>query len=508
MDWAKDQVGNLVHASERGLFSYGLSCPTCGEPVRRRAGPQRRPHFAHYSHSAKPDCENYYPSWGIAATSGAPRVSSNEEAVVSGVSSLHGGLFFERADHGAYSLYLKLPQLRAGTGNVGVIEIRSGLGVRTYTVPQLFRPRLVPVVPQLPLAEVIAVGDLNAVGETIRTHVGWFQSSGNYFRVGDVGGRLLAPNEPLEWGERYLVVTQQIFGSVPEGFGLRVESQEEWCGWNVYEVVLPVSLALASEPVREDLFRFLGRSIKAPRPRAYFVDPPPHHIEPDGTNVFPEITTRIVLRRTERSDISIESTDQTDMSTTVTDLGDEWVEITSVGPGSFAVVVNGRVELLGRIGECDLFQPRGVRVVVGDRVWEMFEAGLGECIQQYLQGVVRIECPSVRVADYLDLPQGVWVRDGKSYTTTGVPFSSVSAENFGAFFLAEPDAKDAESPAIDAQTRARLVWLEGLIATHCGPEALMRFREQWRGSSPAAYLEGTLREKTWLYPYLWLSRFD
>lgn len=132
MDWARDQLGNLVHASQRGLFSYGLSCPTCGEPVRRRAGPQRRPHFAHYSYSAKPECENYHPSLHTPATSGARHLWPNEQAAPSRP-SLQGGLFLECVDRGNYTLYLKLPQISAETATAGAIEIHSGLGTRTYT---------------------------------------------------------------------------------------------------------------------------------------------------------------------------------------------------------------------------------------------------------------------------------------------------------------------------------------------------------------------------------------
>ena len=223
MDWARDQLGNLVNASQQGLFSYGLSCPTCGEPVRRRAGPERRPHFAHYSYRAKPECESYHPSRSTASTYGTRHVQPNEHAASSGT-AFQGGIFLDRTGVGSYSLYLKLPQLPDGVGT-GEIEIRSGLGVKTYTAPQLQRRRLVRVTPQFPLLDVIIRGNMFTVEAAIRNEVKSFRESGNFFRIGEAGNRLLVPDEPLEWGERYWLVTQQALEPVLEGLGLIVESE-------------------------------------------------------------------------------------------------------------------------------------------------------------------------------------------------------------------------------------------------------------------------------------------
>lgn len=505
MDWARDQLGNLVHASQRGLFSYGLSCPTCGEPVRRRAGPQRRPHFAHYSHSAKPECENYYPSWGVAAAPGPRRVSSDEPAA-SSAPSLQGGLFLERTDQSSYSLYLKLPQLPAGTSGAGEIEIRSGLGIRTYTVSQLYRPRLVPVVPQLPLVEVIAAGNLSAAGAAIKTHVERFRGAGNYFRASDVGGRLLVPNEPLEWGERYLLLTQQAIGPIPEGLGLGVETQKEWRGWYVYEIALPALPQMESELGREELCRYLERTIKTPRPRAYFIDPPPHHIEPDGTYVFPEKTERIFLRRTEHLRIDIEVSPKIITLPNVRYLTGEWVEITDIGVGGFTVILDGREELLGRIEECDLFQPIGVRVAVGDRTWEIFEPGLREAIRLSPHKSVNIECPSLRVADHLALAENVGAQDGPRIIISAVLPGPVNADNFGALAWPAPGEAGIEPTIVDAQTRARRAWLEGLVASCYGPDALMRLREQWGKALCPGYRESDIHDLACLYPHIQFAR--
>ena len=154
----------------------------------------------------------------------------------------------ERKERGNYSLYLKLLQLPAGTdGIIGEVEIRSGLGVRTYMASQLQRPRLVPVIPQLPVAEVIATGDMGLAGAAIKASVDMFRGFGNYFRGGETGGRLLATEEPLEWGESYRLLTQQALGSVLEFVGLEVVHTKDLRGWCVYEITLPALSQVESE---------------------------------------------------------------------------------------------------------------------------------------------------------------------------------------------------------------------------------------------------------------------
>src|SRR5262249_26865395 len=152
------------------------------EPVRRRAGQERRPHFAHYSYSAKAECEYYHPSW--AAAVGSRGTLGNDQPTSTSV-LVHGGLFLERTESGDYSLYLKLPRLPAGTGTIGEIEIESGLGKRSYTGAQLQRPRFVPVMPRLPLAKVIGSGELGALAVAIKSDISRFRDMGNFFHASE-----------------------------------------------------------------------------------------------------------------------------------------------------------------------------------------------------------------------------------------------------------------------------------------------------------------------------------
>lgn len=505
MEWALDQLGNPVSASQRALFSYGFRCGRCGEPVFRRSGPKRRPHFAHYGHNAKPECEFYHPTTGLSAH--GPGYAGVVGNAASSGTSLQGGLFLESKERGSYSIYLKLPQLPAETDGVGEIEIRSGLGVRTYTASQLQRPRLVPVIPQIPVVEVIATGELGAAAAAIKTHVVRFRGLHNYFRGGETGGRLLAPEEPLEWSGSYRLLSQQVIEQVQEFAGLEVVHTKDMHGWYVYEVTLPAFSQIESEVESETLTRYFGRAIRAPHAHAYFVDPPPHHIEPDGTHVFPLTTSRLVLRRTERSHISIRGSVQADVLANVGELEGEWVEITRLGIGDFTVLLDGREELLGRFEECGLFQPKGVRVAAGDCTWEIFEPELRKAIQHGLYVGLRVECPSTRVAERLTLAQPVWAREGTHFTLCGIPHGLVDADNFGSLSWPVPEGEGIEPPPIDAQTYARRVWLEGLVARLDSPDALMCLRKQWDKASPAGYYDSAHCEISCLHPHIQFSRF-
>lgn len=144
-----------------GISGFGLTCPCCSEPVLRRAGGARRPHFAHYNHRAKPDCENYFPSQDNAVMSllgagvrGLPSRRQRE--------SLSCGLFLAAAvgQCASLTLWLRIPPCDLEAPAAGRLEIRSGFGFRTYQLAELSATRLVPMAPQFPLAAIAGFGDL------------------------------------------------------------------------------------------------------------------------------------------------------------------------------------------------------------------------------------------------------------------------------------------------------------------------------------------------------------
>ena len=499
MDWARDQIGNLVHATQRGIFSYGLTCPACGQPVRKRAGVERRPHFAHYSYSAKPECENYYPT-SQSSTSGVQR--SKESSTRKEFEQ--GSIFLEHNERGGFSLYLKLPQLPDGMDGLGEIEICSSFGVRLYRAFQLKRPRLAPVIPEVPLVEVRSSGDLTAFGSAIKLLVEGFRNSDNYFAVNGTVGRLLSPKEPLEWGESYWLLTKYPLRQMPTDIRLKVNSEGLQRGWYTYRIDLPCFSQVPSESEKVVLAGFLGRTLKHPRARAYFVDPPPHHIGPDGTHIFPEGTERILIRRTEANDIFIEGSPQAVSAASVQYLTDEWAEIRGMGAGDFAIHLDGGERLFGRIDECELFQPRGVRVAFGDDTWEIFEPKFKDSIQERLREGLRIECPSQRVADSLALGQEVWAQKGTCYEFCGTTSCDVDAANFGTLIRPVQEAQKS-SPGLmtsDPQVMARRAWLDGVVARYYGPGVMILGPEKPTGGNRGI----ALRDLAGLRPHIQLNR--
>jgi hypothetical protein len=508
VDWARDQLGNLLRASEPGLFGYGLSCPTCGQPVLRRAGQQRRAHFSHYSYRAKPECEHYHPAWRVSAVRSLRRTVASDDAAP-GRRSLQGGIFLEVGGRDSYGLYLKLPQLPSDTGLSGEVEIRTGLGVHPYSASNLQRARLVRLLPQLPLAEVTAAAELSAVGAVITAQVSRFRASGNYFRSTDAAGRLLEAEEPLEWGERYRLLTQQSLGHVPEGLNLKVVAEGDWRDWYQYNIELPLLPRLEDRRMEETLTRYLGRVIRPPRPRIHFVDPPPHHIEPDGTHVFSGAAGRVVLVATEGSNISVEGDALILARAAVFNREGGRVEVTGLGQGSFTILLDGREELSGRFEECELFRPRGVRVTLGERGWEIFEPALGEALRGVSEQGLQIECPTVRVAERLAFDGRTWARDGRRFSLQMAPHGPTDAKNFGALTLHTRKGFETQLGTIDPRAAPRRIWLESVVVRFGGPAALIRLRERWDDEASAESSVGSEvggSEAAWLRPHIQFAR--
>jgi len=494
LDWANDQLGKLVHASGQSLFSYGYTCPTCGERVRRRAGRERRPHFAHYSHSAKPDCENYHPSTNEAFAI-ATRVWEQTPATLETL-SLHGGVFLERTEGGRFSLFLKLPRLRPDAVASGQVQIQSGLGVRTYTSAQLLRPQFVPVVPRLPLDKEVAVDQLEGAAAAIQEDVSLFRASGNIFRAGNESGRLLAPEEPLEWGESYRLFTQHPLTSAPSELPCALVAQGGSQGWFLYEVDLPVPTEDNEISRHAVVSRFLGRAIRRKSPRVFLVDPPPHHIDPDGTCIYPSFPSCMLLRRNGRCEVSIEGSARTEA--TVVEDKSEWIQVSNLGQGEIAILVDGRVQITARMEECELFRPQGVQVLVGDSYWEIFETDLRNKLTSHPFEALTIQCPSLRIADSIRLRKDQWTQKGIYYDQRA-PASrpEIDADNFGT--IAWPEAIPTETTqerSIDKNVEARRLWLDGMI-------------HRAAGERPSLHLTNSIlwaSEFPWLYPYFRLYR--
>jgi hypothetical protein len=505
MDWALDQLGRLIQASEPGIFSYTFVCPTCGEPVRRRSGQERRSHFAHFSYSAKPECELYHPSSGQVTLK--PGVISGTPQSLSSRRLIQGGLYLERTEIGTYSLYLRLPQLLDNNGSVGEIEIRSGLGEHVYSGAQLERARYIRIMPRLPLAEAIGSDDLAVLAITIKLHISRFRPSNNFFRANEESGKLLAPDEPLEWGERYRLVTQSVLGSMPTDFKLDIEHSAAWSGWHYYEIGLPPFDQVGGKAQWDAISQCLHRSIIAPRARAFFVYPPAHHIEPDGTYVFPETTEKIIVRRIGERPTSITINTRDTSAAKVINSNNEWCEISGLGQGDFVIYIEGREVLHGRLEKSELFHPIGVRLSVGGQTWEIFEPGLQSALVTTFHENLGAECPSVRVAEYLADKNNAAISKGTTLTVTEAQdFLLFDGRNFGSISGRAADLRAMNSPIIDQHKQARRLWIEGLVARHCGPDGVAWLRAQWNDKTCPLILGTTNDPITCFQPHIQFAR--
>lgn len=465
MDWARDQLGQLVHASQGGNLSYRvLSCPLCRERVYLRAGHQRRAHFAHFGYRAKPECENYHPSESHSRAGTSPyRKSDQSDAPVS---APQVAILLEVNDDRP-AMYLRLPAFPGIANSDEAVELHTGLGIRRYSVTTLCRSRIVPVTLRLPLVTVVASSPLGVSGatkEVIEAGVSAFRRDGNFFRFGETGRRLLGINEPLEWGERYSLLTQRRLPSASGVFGIDCEVASEQAGWVLYQIILPSLDWAATNEAKGAIERYLNRAIVPPRPRAHFIRPPPHHVEIDGTHVFPEGTQEVVLRTVGPGDVYIQSissgarfqSERDNETCRLSISGDETVE--------FTVQLNGRDVAMGRMEPCSIFMPRGVQVLVDGRALDIFRGDLPDIVLAREQLKLTIAFPSERVARLFELAEANWKREGAAPTLTSVSREpSFDAKNFGSLANSPAVSVDNERAGVDDQVIARQVWIAGLI---------------------------------------------
>lgn len=465
MDWARDQLGRLVQASGKGLFSYGLKCPTCAEPVFRRAGSRRRPHFAHYGFGAKPGCELYRP---VFVASEPVRHILREHSVARSIES-RGGLFVGQRAGGGHQLYLRLPRLESASDVTGQVRIQSALGVRFLAAENLLSKQFVPLPPAVPLVEVSGSDMLTTVAESIRQDAMQFRETGNFFRSTNDGGRLLLVLEPLELGERYCVLSRQALSLPPFGVEVRIAQQSESRGWHFCEIELPRSRLEFADELADRVGRYLGRLVRSAGVRVWPIDPPPHHVEADGTLIFPAGTERITVRRNGHCEVRVFGGGQVEHTARVQWLDDEWGEIDGLGPGDLLISQGDQEQFCLRIEACACFAPVGIQVDTAQGEWAMFDASACDATSAVGAMQIRLVCPSERVALSVDIDPKVWEQSGETLTFVGPEgLGRVDAGGFGALKGQEP-SKSLEVPSVLDPKR---VWIEGVM-TRLGGSTLV-----------------------------------
>lgn len=493
MDWARDHLGNDVPAWQGGMSGFGLTCPSCGEPVRRRAGGERRPHFAHYSHRAKPGCENYFPSQGSILATGA-RTGARMLPGQWKRESLSCGLFLA-AERGRASLalWLRIPPIDLEANAAGRLEIQSGLGHRTYHLADLSTARLVPMAPQVPLAGIVGFGNLLPLAAQIAGQVAAFAADRNLFYADEKGGRFIFGDEFLEWGARYrLLSVHEITPPQEIGFVLSWKPEGKFGGWNSYELTLPLAVVELRPDLPRELAEFLGHHIRSARPRLDVVAPLPHHIEVGGTYVYPAPLQSLLLRKSGRGETSVKALVGT-VETSISECGDEWVRVEGLTADGreYTIAIDGNEQVIFRVEACELFNPNGIFVGVDDLSWDMcVDAPLSA--SDLVTRTVRIDCGSARIAAHLARLNEGWVLDETQLSLTSGSPKNFHAGSFGelrgllpASLQESEEIGDNEKPAAQQPTvGVAWRWIEQLVIRHYGAKGVSHVRSYLSDPSP------------------------
>ncbi len=376
MRWAKNYRGEIVEA-QRGNYSYGLECPYCKEPVYLRSGHDRRPHFAHFSNRAKPDCENYFPShelslgvYSQAAHNPIPLIKKN---------SLKVGLFLaKRSAPVGFEIFLRLPSLYNGqNGWDGQVVIQHRLGEKTLTPDQLTNVSIVSLSPQTPLFKCYGSGDLIEFAHNLLLQADEFNDEFNIFRAIESGGRAVPKDEALECGATYWIVGSAVLTPPSEVLELIDWTLKGMVSrWYVYETTLPTIFAEHKFSQHQAVLSdFFNRLIKVRKARAFLLHPYPHHIDQDGAYIYPQNPDVIFLKRSSRKVISIEGPQNLIGYARVKELSDDLVKIDGLNLGKEDVIISidGVEQFLIRSEKCELIQPAGIYAHTETDTWNILQ---------------------------------------------------------------------------------------------------------------------------------------
>lgn len=482
MDEAQDSRGNIVQARRGAYFGLGLVCPKCRAPVRLRQGPERRPHFAHYSNRAELDCKKNYSHPPVIR----PPSKNENAALFPKHDSLRCGLFLKhRPELDAFEISLRIPSLASVGPIYGSVEIQSGHGYKSFVSEQLTKAHSVRLAPRVPLVECKGTGDLEFLADHLLTQSRSFTYGKNLFSSADSGGRLMFPEEPIEWGGRYWLVTD-----TPVALPDEVTRLIEWSHrgrldeWPVYAVEIPAKLSTSRPEIEALLSEFFGRAIRPAHPRAYIVQPSPHHLAEDGAYVYPQPPEYMYVRRTSNKEVSVECSPELLGGIEVTELSDEWVQIKGFSEVSqdAVILINGIEQVLVRIEGCAFFQPGGLRAYAGDLSWDLLvNAPLSK--KELFIREVRVDCRSPRLAEHIAKLNENWHLDGAFVILPENTDKALSAGGFGEIetegsSILEGQAHEQEPLSGNGDQRTiKGMWIEGLIGSIYGQQPARLVRE-------------------------------
>ncbi|MEQ1804787.1 MAG: hypothetical protein ABL900_05355 [Burkholderiaceae bacterium] len=373
----------------------------------------------------------------------------------------------------------------------------------------LHTARLVPLAPQVPLAACIGSGDLLALAAHASGQVGAFAEDLNLFYAEEKGGRFVFGDEPLEWGARYRLLARAVIAPPAElGALLDWKPGQKLGGWNGYEMTLPSAFAASKPQVPAQISQFLGRRMRNGRPRLFVVQPSPHHIDIDGTYVYPESPEPMLLRRSARGKVTVE-TPLGSASTAVSDLADEWVRLEGLPSGGYdcTVSIDGNEQVVFRVEACELFRPAGVIASAGDMQWDLC-AQAPVAPAELLHSEVDVECGSVRIAEHFLRMNDGWMQEGSVLSSPSGAAKTLYAGSFGELRGVVGGPTQTQVRAVqESITRpkpplAMRRWVEGLVIRNFGQDGLDRVRRYFADPSrPNLHRLGVIMTSP-LMPYI------
>lgn len=289
MRFALNHRGEHVRADAVGPYAFGLRCPVCKEPVFSRPGSIRQAHFAHRSGNSNKACELYYPGGGEGSYQ-----YSDPARVTRTISKERLGepaLLWKSGEALVTSLYLRLPTHPDG---FPVAVAVTSFGSSRYAGNQLKKPQFVRLRLQTPPAQVETSPRDESIEQALAETLAQFQLTGNFFRTTGEGGVLIAPDQPLELGQSYWLVTQSTLRK-PVCEYVRLEEHRSDRAWHAYRLELACSRG-DTEFALVEVARYLRREIIEQRPKATIVWPFPVRRDPDGVRVFQNETSHLLVR--------------------------------------------------------------------------------------------------------------------------------------------------------------------------------------------------------------------
>lgn len=280
--WALDPYsGKIVDALDRRVTRRDYRCPRCNAVVRLRRGHNRRPHFAHASNQADPECELYIPAAVSGLPEGTRRPSQPYRSLAlylrtleeqDGVIRWFLELGIPEPDVGCIEGQIHIPFGFEGERIIPVRSIRQG-GIRVRVKPD-YQYRL----------GLEGVADSDWARRCSETIDGLSKRGVTVFQYSPSGGRMASRAQPLYWGRSYAVIWETSLKPSwwPRASALARRDMVNRGSWGGSLISLP---AIPDRQVESWARQCLDRRVERPPVEVRLLSPPAERRLDDGSLV-------------------------------------------------------------------------------------------------------------------------------------------------------------------------------------------------------------------------------